>query len=576
MELLNDQESRSFSSFLDSFVSTSKSPTPQTNPHTPQESHGYNGQSQETRWNGSLPPMSDQVMRGGADPYSSSSSSFATNTYGGGILPRHSPPYNNHTGPPILHSTASFSFAPPPPPLGQRRPSTSNPYHQPHQPQQDSEVVKQRKLQHAQELEKWMAQSRTNESTSHGARNSFKEVPSPLKRTKSQENGEEERYEGSGRNREREREKGGEEEDPIKAMLEAERKAGYAYGRTLNAAITRESTTSQGSGHQATPPLRLPSMKTTVTDPQEVFAVPRPPPAPTSTTSRSNRRRSSASTASEIKTLPPLPDLVPSTNSPKTKAPSKRKAPPSTASSSRSSSISSKPTTIRKQPKSTTQPPPPPEKEDSESPSLVDPESADSNLASISPTPFPTPRNIPPPPPSLSTSRSRKPRSYSTTSSSALAPSTSTIVPTLGQDGKPILLTVEQKKANHILSEQKRRAAIRKGYDDLCNVVPVLREAVEEFEERVRRLENSGGGGNGRGKKRKGKGKGGEDGMGGGSGKTGALMGGINVGGEKIDGRAGPKSEAVVLSKSESSCSLSFGFFFTSASDLAADASVFV
>jgi len=82
-----------------------------------------------------------------------------------------------------------------------------------------------------------------------------------------------------------------------------------------------------------------------------------------------------------------------------------------------------------------------------------------------------------------------------------------------------------------------------------------LKEAVEEFEERVRKLESEksslNGNGNGRGgKKRKGKELGGGGGNGGG--KTGALMGGINVGGEKIDGRAGPKSEAVVLSKSES------------------------
>jgi hypothetical protein len=118
-------------------------------------------------------------------------------------------------------------------------------------------------------------------------------------------------------------------------------------------------------------------------------------------------------------------------------------------------------------------------------------------------------------------------------------------------------LTNEQKKANHIASEQKRRAAIRSGYDGLCQVVPVLKEAVEEFEERVRKLESEANG-NGStssargGKKRKGKGDGGSGG-GAGGGKTGALMGGINVGGEKIDGRAGPKSEAVVLSKSESS-----------------------
>ncbi|KZO91105.1 hypothetical protein CALVIDRAFT_531017 [Calocera viscosa TUFC12733] len=40
------------------------------------------------------------------------------------------------------------------------------------------------------------------------------------------------------------------------------------------------------------------------------------------------------------------------------------------------------------------------------------------------------------------------------------------------------LLTQEQKKANHIHSEQKRRATIRKGYEALCEVVPSLREVV--------------------------------------------------------------------------------------------------
>ena len=65
-----------------------------------------------------------------------------------------------------------------------------------------------------------------------------------------------------------------------------------------------------------------------------------------------------------------------------------------------------------------------------------------------------------------------------------------------------------------------------------------MRAAVEEFEERVRsagkRKKSEQGGG---GKRRNG---------------SGVLMGGIDVGGEKIDGRAGPKSEAVVLGKSRS------------------------
>ncbi|EJU04740.1 hypothetical protein DACRYDRAFT_20381 [Dacryopinax primogenitus] len=40
------------------------------------------------------------------------------------------------------------------------------------------------------------------------------------------------------------------------------------------------------------------------------------------------------------------------------------------------------------------------------------------------------------------------------------------------------LLSEEQKKANHIHSEQKRRATIRKGYEALCEVVPSLRDVV--------------------------------------------------------------------------------------------------
>lgn len=55
---------------------------------------------------------------------------------------------------------------------------------------------------------------------------------------------------------------------------------------------------------------------------------------------------------------------------------------------------------------------------------------------------------------------------------------------------------------------------------------------MEEFEERIKKV-----GGKGDKKKR-------------GSG-PGVLMGGIEIGGEKVDGRAGPKSEAVVLGKSE-------------------------
>ncbi|KAH8915741.1 hypothetical protein BT69DRAFT_1288441 [Atractiella rhizophila] len=56
---------------------------------------------------------------------------------------------------------------------------------------------------------------------------------------------------------------------------------------------------------------------------------------------------------------------------------------------------------------------------------------------------------------------------------------------------KPPLLTEAQKKANHILSEQKRRLAIKGGYDALCEAVPSLR------------AQNLNGSANGNGKKDK-------------------------------------------------------------------------
>lgn len=98
--------------------------------------------------------------------------------------------------------------------------------------------------------------------------------------------------------------------------------------------------------------------------------------------------------------------------------------------------------------------------------------------------------------------------------------------------GKAMPLTEEQKRANHIMSEQRRRTAIRAAYDELCNVVPALRAAVEEYEERLQRVAGDKAATSGEG------------------GVAGVLTGGIEVGGEKIDGRAGPKSEAVVLAKS--------------------------
>ena len=114
--------------------------------------------------------------------------------------------------------------------------------------------------------------------------------------------------------------------------------------------------------------------------------------------------------------------------------------------------------------------------------------------------------------------------------------------------GPKVVLTEEQKRANHIASEQKRRTAIRLAYDELCNVVPSLSSAVKEYEERLSKLQQGAGGA-----------AAGEGTV------AGALTGGIDVGGEKVDGRAGPKSEAVVLGKS--TCFLRFSLSQWEAND---------
>ncbi|KAE8226472.1 hypothetical protein CF319_g925 [Tilletia indica] len=135
--------------------------------------------------------------------------------------------------------------------------------------------------------------------------------------------------------------------------------------------------------------------------------------------------------------------------------------------------------------------------------------------------------------------------------------STSAETSAVGAAGKKlkaghVLLTEAEKKANHIASEQKRRANIRKGYEMLCDIVPPLKEALE----REATSKDGGGGGmaaadeddeddedggtTGRGKKkRKTKAK-----------KRDPDMAGCEIGGERIDGRAGPRSEAIVLMKS--------------------------
>jgi len=106
------------------------------------------------------------------------------------------------------------------------------------------------------------------------------------------------------------------------------------------------------------------------------------------------------------------------------------------------------------------------------------------------------------------------------------------------------LLSPSQKKANHIQSEQKRRANIRRGYEALCETVPALREAIREEEEAMENAKAAGGKAAAAGKKKV-------------RGRKGQGGNAKDDDKERIDGRAGPRSENVVLSKSESSLQLS-------------------
>ncbi|PWN34309.1 uncharacterized protein FA14DRAFT_156975 [Meira miltonrushii] len=97
-----------------------------------------------------------------------------------------------------------------------------------------------------------------------------------------------------------------------------------------------------------------------------------------------------------------------------------------------------------------------------------------------------------------------------------------------------VLLTEAEKKANHIASEQKRRANIRKGYELLCSLVPSLRESMDEDggdeeEDDEDDEDDAEEGDTKRGKKRK-------PGDGGG-------------GGGNVDSKSGPRSEAMILMK---------------------------
>ncbi|THH27366.1 hypothetical protein EUX98_g6823, partial [Antrodiella citrinella] len=124
----------------------------------------------------------------------------------------------------------------------------------------------------------------------------------------------------------------------------------------------------------------------------------------------------------------------------------------------------------------------------------------------------------------------RQRRPSTTPSADGSTPSTpSQLNPPAGQ--RQALLSPSQKRANHIQSEQKRRANIRRGYEALCEVVPALREAIRAEEESLAAAEEEKASFKSRGSSRKkGKGKAAKD-----------------DGPAALDGRAGPRSENVVL-----------------------------
>lgn len=138
-------------------------------------------------------------------------------------------------------------------------------------------------------------------------------------------------------------------------------------------------------------------------------------------------------------------------------------------------------------------------------------------------------------------SRRSTPPPQRTSDPSQSPPPSSSRQPAQTQEGassssRSQLLSASQKRANHIQSEQKRRANIRRGYEALCESVPALKEAIRKEEEEAATMLANAGGGSSRNVGRKKKAK------------------NTNDDGEKIDGRAGPRSENIVLQKSRECC----------------------
>lgn len=108
-----------------------------------------------------------------------------------------------------------------------------------------------------------------------------------------------------------------------------------------------------------------------------------------------------------------------------------------------------------------------------------------------------------------------------------------------GASSKGPLLSASQKKANHIQSEQKRRANIRRGYEALCDTVPALRAAIKAEEEAQAALASTMPEGSSPVTQKRNRRRG----------RKGDETSGF---GDRTDGRAGPRSENVVLQKSMS------------------------
>ncbi|MBW0471844.1 hypothetical protein O181_011559 [Austropuccinia psidii MF-1] len=104
---------------------------------------------------------------------------------------------------------------------------------------------------------------------------------------------------------------------------------------------------------------------------------------------------------------------------------------------------------------------------------------------------------------------------------------------------KPGLLSQEQKRANHIASEQKRRAAIRHGYGRLCLVVPSLRTPIGNEQWMEKKSDEESGEDLKPGLKSNGKE----------NAKVGIAPKRKRKKGESVETRSGAKSEAVVLAK---------------------------